>query len=220
MAETTPPAGTPGVLRDRIGAAIAAHDRATAVREALAAVAAGDIDIPALYDEVLARVMTEIGREWQHGEARVWEEHLASATVRTIVEALYPTVLELKAKTAPTGQSVLLTCPPEEAHDLGLRMLSDRFDLAGWTTYLLGPDTPTAEIAAAATALGVDTVVLTSSTHFHRVRVRAVIDELKAALPGVRVVAGGPAFVRDTKGFADDEVLHLDELLGSGEVGR
>ena len=59
----------------------------------------------------------------------------------------------------PSGRSVLLACPPGEGHDLGLRMVSDRFDMAGWATYFLGPDTPVAEIADAARRLGVDAVV-------------------------------------------------------------
>jgi methanogenic corrinoid protein MtbC1 len=214
-----PPAAAADALRRRMETALAARDRGAAVAAALAAVEAGELDIRTLYTEVLARLMTDLGGRWQRGEARVWEEHLAAATVRTVVEALYPTVLSLKAKVPPSGHSVLLACPSEEAHDLGLRMLSDRFDLAGWATHLLGPDTPTAELAAAAQALGVDTLVLSSSTHFHRMRVRAVVDELKRRLPGVRVVVGGPAFAHDTEGFSSDEVLPLDDLIGSGQDG-
>ena len=76
---------------------------------------------------------------------------------------------------------MLLACPPEENHDLGLRMVADRFDMAGWTTYFLGADTPVDEIADAAARLGVDAVVLSSSTHFHRVALRRAVDELSAA---------------------------------------
>ena len=140
------------------------------------------------------RILADTGAAWQTGRAAIWEEHLASATVRTIVEIVYPGVLKAKAAVAPSGRTVLLACPPEEGHDLGLRMVADRFDMAGWTTYFLGPDTPVAEIADAARRLGVDAVVMSSSTHFHRLAVRHAVDALKKELPGMDIWVGGPAF--------------------------
>ena len=74
-------------------------------------------------------------------------------------------------------------------------MVADRFDMAGWTTYFLGPDTPVAEIADAARRLGVDAVVMSSSTHFHRLAVRHAVDALKKELPGMDIWVGGPAFI-------------------------
>lgn len=206
-------------LRARIDGLLAARDKAGAVRAALAAVDAGEIGVRALYAGVLSPLMVDVGAAWQAGGTRVWEEHLAAGAVRTIVEALYPTVRRLADAAAPTGRSVLLACPPNEGHDLGLRMLADLFDLAGWRTYLLGPDCPGPEIATAAEALGVDLIVLSSSTHFHRVRVRALLDELHARLPGVRVVVGGPAFARGTRGFSAEETTLPPEVAGDPGSG-
>ena len=121
--------------------------------------------------------------------------------MRTIVEILYPGVLKAKAAAAPSGGRVLLACPPEEGHDLGLRMVADRFDMAGWATYFLGPDTPVAEIADAARSLGVDSVVMSSSTHYHRLAVRHAVDALKKELPGVDIWVGGPAFIGAATGW-------------------
>ena len=160
----------------------------------------GVVSIPDLYVHVLGPALVEIGAGWQQGRTAVWEEHLASSAVRTIVEALYPEVMHLRAGVPSAGRSALLACPPEEAHELGLRMLADRLALAGWRVYYLGPDTPADEIAAAARGLGVDAVVLTSSTHYHRLRLRELVDELVAELPGVDVWIGGPAFA----GVCDD----------------
>lgn len=208
-------------LRARMDDLLAAHDKAGAVQAALAAVEAGDLGVRALYDGVLSPLLVDMGSAWQAGGTAVWEEHLAAGTVRTIVEALYPTVRALADGAPSTGRSVLLACPPNEAHDLGLRMLADLFDLAGWRTYLLGPDSPGPEIAAAAEALGVDLIVLSSSTHFHRVRVRALLDELHARLPGVRVVVGGPAFARGTRGFSAEETALPPEVAsGRGPGGE
>ncbi len=107
-----------------VAAALAEHDKATAVRTAVEAVTTGAVAIPALYRDVLARILMDTGAAWQGGKVAIWEEHLASATVRTIVEILYPGVLKVKAAATSSGRTVLLACPPEEGHDLGLRMVS------------------------------------------------------------------------------------------------
>ncbi len=133
--------------------------------------------------------------------------------VRTVVEILYPGVLKAKLTVAPTGRRVLLAAPPEEAHDLGLRMVSDRFDMAGWTTYFLGADAPIDEVVDAARKLHVDAVVLSSATHFHRVALRAFVDQLERELPQVRVWVGGSAFVYGGEGWAPREVRDLETLL-------
>jgi methanogenic corrinoid protein MtbC1 len=201
---------------EAVAAALADHDKATAVRTAVEAVTSGGLSIPVLYRDVLTRILADTGAAWQRGRTAIWEEHLASATVRTIVEILYPGVLKAKAAVPPSGRSVLLACPPEEGHDLGLRMVSDRFDMAGWTTYFLGPDTPVAEIADAARRLGVDAVVMSSSTHFHRLAVRHAFDALKKELPEMDIWVGGPAFVGAATGWLPQEVVDLDGLLGDG----
>ena len=197
-----------------VAAALGEHDKATAVRTAVEAVTTGAVAIPVLYRDVLARILADTGVAWQSGRAAIWEEHLASATVRTIVEILYPGVLKAKAAATPSGRTVLLACPPEEGHDLGLRMVADRFDMAGWTTYFLGPDTPVAEIADAARRLGADAIVMSSSTHYHRLAVRHAVDALKGELPGVDIWVGGPAFAGAATGWLPQEVVDLDELLG------
>jgi MerR family transcriptional regulator, light-induced transcriptional regulator len=201
-------------VRRGVSAALKEHDRATAVRTAVEAVSSGAIDVPALYREVLVPLMHETGEAWRAGETKVWEEHLASQAVRSIVELVYPAVLKVKADVPPTGRSVLLACQPEEAHDLGLRLVADRFDMAGWSTYFLGADTPPDEIIDAARTLGVDAVVLSSSTHFHLVALRRHVDRLRAELPDVHVWVGGPAFAVDRRGWRDDEIVDLDALLG------
>lgn len=211
---------TARALREQLQELLLAGDKAGAVRAAVEAVTAERLDIPTLYRDVLTPLLVETGADWQKGSVGVWQEHLASATVRTIVEILYPGVLKMRAASEPAGRKVLLACPPQEAHDLGLRMVSDRFDMAGWTTYFLGADTPADQVVDAARSLGVDAVVISSSTHFHRIAVRSFLDELRSKLPGVQVWVGGAAFAHD-RDWPADELIDLDEVLtpAAGETG-
>ena len=198
-----------------LGDHLARHDKPAFVRTAVEAVSSGGVSIPTLYRDVLTPLLTQTGSAWQKGSLAIWEEHLASAMVRSVVEIVYPGVLKAKAAVQSAGRSVLLASPPEEGHDLGLRMVSDRFDMAGWTTFFLGADTPVDDIADAARRLGVDALVLSSSTHYHRVALRRHVDHLKAQLPGVDIWVGGPAFALGTEGWVASELLDLEALVGS-----
>lgn len=196
---------------------IAARDRTAAVADALAAVQDGSVTIPELYD-MLCALLVEVGASWQAGETEVWEEHYATATVRTIVEACEPLVAERAA--APVDRAVVLATPPEEYHDLGLRMTADRFELVGWTVHLLGANVPAEELIAAARELGAHAIVLSASTHFHRLGLRTYVDEVAAALPEVRIWVGGAAFAVEHDGWPPEMVLTIADIPTlAGQVG-
>ncbi|HSQ22719.1 MAG TPA: cobalamin-dependent protein [Coriobacteriia bacterium] len=196
---------------------IAARDRAGAVTAALDAVRSGGLSVPDLYD-LLAALLVNIGASWQAGETEVWQEHYATAVVRTIIEACQPLVAECAP--APIGRSVVLATPSEEYHDLGLRMIADRFTLAGWTAHLLGASVPAAELLDAVRELGADAAVLSAYTHFHRLALKTYVDELHAAHPGLCIWVGGAAFAREHDGWPDEMMLdpHAIPALADGMV--
>ncbi len=204
----------PADLRSAIERHLTARDRSAALKDALAAVASG-MTLPCLYSQVLGPLMDGVGDSWQAGRLAVWEEHFASSTVRTIVDALYPTVMATAPAERGRGTAVL-ACPCQEQHDLGLRMLADRMELAGWSVHFIGADTPADELAAAAAGLGADTVVLSVATHYHRVMLRTYVEKVRSLAKGVRVLVGGAAFDHDTEGWASDE-LASEAGLTAGE---
>lgn len=206
----------PTTLREQLTALIASRDRTAAVATALSAVREQGLPIETLYTEVLIPMLVSTGAAWLRGETKVWEEHFASATVRTIVESLYLDVAAQAQEVTPLGTTAVLACPPEEAHDLGLRMLADRMTLSGWTVHYLGADTPVDEIVAAANALGADLVALSAATHYNRLLLREVVSVLHRELPDVRVGVGGPAFAADRTWPAADLLTEADLGLGSG----
>ncbi len=204
-------------LRRVLSDHITSRDRAGATSAALDAVRTGAIAIPELYD-LLAGYLVDIGAGWQTGETEVWEEHYATATVRTIVEACQPLVVDRAA--APIGLTVVLATPPDEYHDLGLRMLADRFTLAGWKAQLLGANVPVEELIAAVTELDADGVVISVYTHFHRIALREYVDALRAARPGLHIWVGGAAFAIEHEGWPGDMVIKPDDVPSlAGRVG-
>lgn len=198
-------------LPERLRAALADRDRDAAVALATGGVDRGELTIPELYD-LLAGHLVDVGAGWQHGETAVWEEHLATDTVRTIVDACEPAVARRAAP--PLGRTVVLAAPPDEHHDVGMHMLAHRFRLAGWTAHVLGADVPVAELAAAVTALGAELVVVSVATHRLRVGLHRYVDELEDRCPGVRVLVGGAAFAHGHDGWPADRMLDPSALPG------
>jgi MerR family transcriptional regulator, light-induced transcriptional regulator len=126
-------------LFDALSERLAARDKPGAVAAAVTAVGDGAVTIDELYRDVLAPLLVGVGSRWQEGEMHVWEEHFVAATVRTIIEALYAVVQKARISWPPIGRTVVLACPPDETHDIGLRMLADRFEMVGWPPSSWGP---------------------------------------------------------------------------------
>ena len=207
----TPPT-SPGELLHRFTECIDSLDRVRAVSLVLDAVEQGLIGVADVHTQVLGPYLTGIGTQWQHGSERVWQEHYASHVVRTVIEALYPVVQREAANAPRRGQTVLLACPPDEEHELGLRMLADRFELAGYRAVFLGADTPVDEIVEAASAVHAHIVAMSVSTVMERIELRSFVDAVRGRLPHVRIVLGGPAFARDRGSWSAEELLDPAEL--------
>lgn len=216
-----PASFTSAELLRALGDRVDALDRSGAVALMLDAVAEGRITIPDLYTQVLGPYLAAIGSQWQHGTENVWQEHFASHVVRTIIGALHPSVICDAAAVPVHGETVLLACPPDEQHDIGLRMLADRFELAGYRAIFLGADVPISEIVAAGRAVGATIVAMSVSTVFERVELRRFVDGVHAGLPSARLMLGGPAFARNTAEWTDIALVDPAELglPGSAPVG-
>ena len=83
----------------------------------------GQIDIPTLYNEILTPALNEATCKLEQRELCIWEEHLRTSIVRTIIEICYPYVIRARNERVGTSLKgkVIVVCPPEES-----RMVSGR----------------------------------------------------------------------------------------------
>jgi methanogenic corrinoid protein MtbC1 len=86
-------------------------------------------------DRVVGDALRQIGERWERGSFGVDEEHRASNIIIDAVDRMRPR-LPRDARVA------LLACPPDELHDLPLRLVRLMFEWAGWRTELLGASLP------------------------------------------------------------------------------
>ena len=97
------------------------------------------LKVEEIYSEVIAPAMDWIGRLWQHDEASIADEHLATAISQGVMARLFPRLLHGESR---SRQTVLLAAAQGEQHVLGLRMMADTLEGAGFDVRYLGADVP------------------------------------------------------------------------------
>lgn len=211
---------TDGTLRAQFETALARKDRAACLEIATGALASGEVTVPALYETVLAPALNEA--DYGQAAVPVWEEHLRSSIVRTVIENCAPFVAkERAARGGPApgqGPAVLVVCPPEELHEIGARMVSDFFDIAGYAVAFVGANTPRAQIADAIGHERPALVAVSVSSTYTLMLAKRAISDLKALREreglSFKVVVGGHAFARNP-GVVEE--MGADLLLASFE---
>jgi methanogenic corrinoid protein MtbC1 len=141
--------------------------------------------LPALY---------QIGEKWHANKVTVAQEHLATAIVQSVMTA----GLLRSQPPRMIGKKVLLACVAGNSHAIGLRMVSDGFQLAGWDVQFLGANVPTSALVGQAIAWKPDLLGLSVSFAQQLRVVKDVIADLDARLGGARpaVIIGGLAVNR------------------------
>jgi len=184
------------------------------VDEALA-VGLSPTDVQSL---VIAPAMVRIGDWWESGVATVAEEHLAtSISHRALIKSF--AVMKVGSKVR-SGERVVLAALEGQHHVLGLRMIADVLEAAGFDVSYLGADNPVESLRSFIAQHQPSVIGLTFGVS---VDVGWLADSLWAisqAAPEARIMLGGiavpPAF-RGSYPFvvSSSDVVHtVEELLG------
>jgi methanogenic corrinoid protein MtbC1 len=143
---------------------------------------------------VIQPALYQIGEKWQSNQVSVAQEHMATAIVQTVMTA----GLLRSTSPAPINKRALLACVEGNNHAIGLRMVADAFQLAGWDVQYLGASVPTAALVKQAVEWKPDLVGLSVSFAQQMPAVKAAIAQLAQRLGDARpaVMIGGLAINR------------------------
>ncbi|HEX6421677.1 MAG TPA: B12-binding domain-containing protein [Acidimicrobiales bacterium] len=204
--------------RERLLDRLLAGDEAGAWRVVESALVAATSPDRAHLD-LVAPCMREVGDRWAAGTLGVGDEHVASAVAARVAARLAP----LCARRGRARGTLVVAGAPGEHHGLPITLLSNVLRARGWDVAELGPDTPVADLVDAARhADRLRAVGVSVGSDRTLGAAAAALAALRAALPGVPLLAGGPA-VADAEaarrlgadGWAPDAV-RLDVLLAGG----
>jgi DNA-binding transcriptional MerR regulator/methylmalonyl-CoA mutase cobalamin-binding subunit len=188
---------------ERLVDAVLAGDVARAAQ--ILTAAASLVPARELVLEVLAPALRRIGEEWACGRAEVWQEHLLSDLVRSVIGP---------SSASGTARPILFVTPPFEPHSFGTAFAAMLAGARGIRTIDLGTRVPASEAIAAAAATGARAVVAgISGAPWRPAQARAYCEELEAGLPDdVEVWAGGPLGTRVATELRHPRVTAIESL--------
>jgi DNA-binding transcriptional MerR regulator/methylmalonyl-CoA mutase cobalamin-binding subunit len=142
----------------------------------------------ALIHRVVLPTMKEVGDRWASGRLTVAQEHLLSASLRTLLGAL-----SRLAGADRGGPRLLFATPSGDRHEFGILAAALLAALGGLHVTYLGPDLPSGQIADAATRGGTHVVVLGLTFGATQPSSIAEVQALMETLPpSVELWLGGP----------------------------
>lgn len=176
---------------DALTDALIRGDRATACRIALAAADPVD-NYVAIAVQLFQPALYRIGFLWQRNCISVAQEHLATEISRSILGQLFA----LKAfRQGPIGRKALFAAVEQDQHVLGLQMVAQAFEIAGWTVQFLGANTPAAAVLTQVELWKPHLVGLSASLVQQLPQLKRTVDSLRGEFGAVRptILVGGRA---------------------------
>ena len=173
-------------LVSTLAAAAEAFDEAVfvaALREGIE-----DLGWASALGEVIFPALKRVGIYWETAVIPPANEHFAAELVRMEILGTL--------KTTPQGEPgqplVLLACPEDERHDLGLSALNLLLRSQGLRTVYLGADVPTGDLFSAVDSISPDAICLSATSAIGMASLvrasRAIVSSRR-----IRVFFGGPA---------------------------
>ncbi|HJT77089.1 MAG TPA: ATP-binding protein, partial [Gemmataceae bacterium] len=145
-----------------------------------------------LYLHVFGRCQREVGRLWQLNRISVAQEHYCSAATQLVMSQLYPYLFARPR----TGRRLVAACVAGDLHEIGLRVVTDLFELDGWDTLYLGASVPPGGVVQALAEHRAEVLLLSVTMAYHLPAVEELIRAVRSseATRAVKVVVGGSPF--------------------------
>ncbi len=168
--------------------ALLTGERRAASKAIMDAVARG-VPIKDIYLFVFQPSQYEVGRLWVANRISVAQEHYCSAATQLIMSQLYPYIFSAER----IGLTFVAACVPGELHEIGVRTVSDFFEMAGWDTYYLGANTPTESIIRAVREREAAVLGISATMAYHRSALGDLIATIRSHKESkmVKILVGG-----------------------------
>ena len=182
----------------------------------------GTLTIPDLYSNILVPALYSIDDCPEDNPGCIWDEHVKTSIVRTIIEALYPTVINLAEKSVRKHKKVVLTCPEREYHEIGLRMMADFFQINGYEVIYVGSNTPRVQIWEVISTEKPDYVGISVTDYYLLSEAKKIIERIKnECSKDIKILLGGQAFRKNPhtiEDFGGDLYIeNYDDILSLGK---
>lgn len=163
-----------------------------------------------LHDRVLADVQREVGRMWMMGEVPVADEHQCSLVVSRVLDLIQ----ERLPRPQPGAARVLAFSAGGNLHDLGIRVVGQRLQIAGFAVTNLGGNLPTSDLPYVFADRRFDLIAVSATMLAHLGEaVHLVEDVRKLCTHPVKILLGGRPFA-----LVSDLHVRLGADAGAGDA--
>ncbi|MCC5930912.1 MAG: cobalamin-dependent protein [Cyclobacteriaceae bacterium] len=180
------------------------------------------VSVKDIYEFIFQISQYEVGRLWQCNKITVAHEHYCTAATQQIMSGLYPHIFSTKRK----GKTLVACSISGELHELGIRMVSDFFEMDGWDTYYLGANMPDNQLQESLKEYKADVLALSVTLSTHVSKAAALIKKIRerSDFTGLKIMVGGYPFITNPELWkrvaadafaqnADQAITRANELL-------
>ena len=155
----------------------------------------GSNSIKEIYLNVFQPVLWEVGNLWEQKKISVAMEHYCTAVTQFIMSKFYERIFS----TEKNGRNLTATSVSGELHEVGIRMVSDFFELEGWNTYFLGANTTNDNIIKTIKETNSEILAISSTIDFNIPKVINLIKVVREEIPNkeLKIIVGGKPFNMD-----------------------
>ena len=168
-----------------------------------------------VYVGLFRPVMHEVGNLWYKNIIAVDKEHYATAVTQGVMSQLYPRIFA----TPKNGRTMVSLCVGNELHEMGIRMLSDLFEIQGWDAIYLGASVPWESLISSLEEYNPDLITLSVTMPNYLSNCKETIDAIRKEkrFDHMKIAVGGKALdmgnnLRE-KWNVDVEATSYEELV-------
>lgn len=181
------------------------EDKDNALKLCIDSLENGIVSVIELYKNILSPALNSIVDEYEEDDTLIWKEHVRSGIIRTIIENAYPYVIkERKDRGNGNLGKVIVMCPRYEDHEIGARMATDFFTIAGYDATFIGGNTPEQTMLKAVEDIKPKYISMSVTNYYNLIAARKTIDLIREKFDyGLKFILGGYAFVSNPEYYKD-----------------
>ena len=181
----------------------------------------GGVQGSVIHARIIAVAMIQIGDLWEENKITVGDEHLATAISHQMLAGIYP---RLQVATPRSKERILLAAVAGQQHVLGLRMVADVLEGAGYDVKYLGADVPLDSLVSAVVTHEPRIIGLSASMTLGQKSLIDAIAALREVAPSTPILLGGQAIPLQLRASGipyagtSEEALNVVEAILAGRV--
>lgn len=154
-----------------------------------------ELDLVTVYETILTYALADVSSKEVNPKHRIWDEHMKTQILRTVLESLYPKVMRFTS-IDPTHKVAIL-CPEGEYHELGARIVADYFRMLGYTSFYLGNSLPKDEISDLIASVDFSYLVFSVNNFYSLSALNTSLRTINQKRPDLKIILGGQALMHN-----------------------